>query len=130
MEKYFSLLLRSQLFNDINSEELPHMLKCLSAVKKDYQRGEYIFQAGKCISYIAIVLTGKVHIQKEDYWGNQTILSEITTGGIFGETYALTPDAPLAVNAFSITDCSILFLKAIKIISPCPNACSFHSILI
>jgi CRP/FNR family transcriptional regulator, dissimilatory nitrate respiration regulator len=130
MEQYFTLLLHSQLFKGVQQEEIRSILQCLGAVKRGYKKGEYIYQIGDTASSVALLLKGEVHIQHEDYWGNQTIISEITPGVLFGETYALLPNAPLTVNAFAVTDCTVLFLKAFNIISPCEHACRFHNILI
>lgn len=130
MEQYFTLLLHSQLFKGVRQEEIRSILQCLGAAKRGYKKGEYIYQIGDTASSVALLLRGEVHIQHEDYWGNQTIISEITPGVLFGETYALLPNAPLTVNALAVTDCTVLFLKAFNIISPCEQACGFHNILI
>ena len=130
MEKYFSLILGSQLFRGVNQEELPQILKCLGAVTREYKKGEYVFRIGGSASSVALLLSGEVHIQHEDYWGNQTIISEITPGVIFGETYALMPNTPLNVNAFAVSECRVLFLKAFNIVSPCEKSCGFHTTLI
>jgi CRP-like cAMP-binding protein len=77
-----------------------------------------------------MLLEGEIHIQTEDYWGNQTIISEINPGNIFAESYALMPQTPIAVNAVAITDCTVLFMSAQNTLSPCCNVCTFHAQLI
>ena len=47
-----------------------------------------MFRRGERIENVAMLLEGSVHIQKEDYWGNLSILSEISAGEMFGEVYA------------------------------------------
>ena len=89
MKKYLSLLKNSKLFQGISEDELISMLDCLSAVTRSYRKGEYVFSRGEHIDSVALLLEGCIHIQKEDYWGNLSILSEISEGEIFGEVYDL-----------------------------------------
>lgn len=71
---------RSGLLKGIKEDEIESMLECLSAVKKGYRKGEYVFRRGDRVSCAALLLEGCIHIQKEDYWGNLSILNEISPG--------------------------------------------------
>ena len=75
------------------------MLSCLSAVMKTYAKGEYIFKRESRITSVAMLLEGVVHIQQEDYWGNLSILSEVSQGEIFGEVYACLGSEEMQNNA-------------------------------
>lgn len=130
MENFHSIIEKSSLFRGVPSEDIPHLLKCLSSVKKKYRKGEFIYKVGDKTSSLPMLLTGEIHVQTEDYWGNQTIISEITPGNIFAEPYALTPDMPISINAMAVSDCEVLFMNSMNIILPCCNACNFHSQLI
>lgn len=130
MKKYYSIIGSSNLFNGVHSEDIPKLLQCLSATTRSYSKGEFVYRIGDKISSLAMLLEGELHIQTEDYWGNQTILSEINPGNIFGESYALKAETPIAINAVAVSDCTILFMSAINILSPCCNVCTFHSQLI
>ena len=118
------------LFKDIKSEDLEGMLTCLSATQRRYAKGSFIYRMGDTDIQLALLLDGDVHIITEDYWGNQTILAEVRPGDIFAEAYALSPSMPFTVNAVALSDCSILFLNANRIITTCPNHCAFHATLI
>lgn len=130
MENYYSLIGQSALFYGVQFEDIPQLLKCLSSSTKAYKKGEFIYRIGDKPSCLAMLLDGEVHIQTEDYWGNQTIISEIIPGSTFAEAYAVTPEIPISVNAVAVTDCTVLFMSALNILSPCCNICSFHSQLI
>ena len=112
MKKYLSLLKNSKLFQGISEDELRSMLDCLSAVIRDYHKGEYVFSRGERIGSVALLLEGGIHIQKEDYWGNLSILSEITEGEIFGEVYACLGSDELLNNAVAVKPSKVLFLDA------------------
>ncbi|HPF19531.1 MAG TPA: Crp/Fnr family transcriptional regulator [Anaerovoracaceae bacterium] len=130
MDIYDSVISNSLLFKEIDTCDIPNMLQCLSSVRKMYRKGEYVYRAGDQGVPLAMLLEGEIHINNEDYWGNQTILAEIRPGDIFAETYALAPNIPLTVNAYAITDCSILLMNASNLLRACPNSCAFHQTLI
>lgn len=126
MEQYLELLEDTGLFQGITQTEIESMLSCLSAVKKSYQKGEYIFHIGERISSVALLLSGKIHIQKEDYWGNLSILSEISEGDLFGEVYACLGDEKMLYNAVAVKDSVVLFIDVHKILTV---ECLIHNLL-
>ena len=130
MKKYLSLLKNSKLFQGISEDEFTSMLECLSAVTRDYHKGEYVFSRGERIDSVALLLEGCIHIQKEDYWGNLSILSEISEGEIFGEVYACLGSDELLNNAVAVKPSKVLFLDVKRILTMCPSACQFHGRLI
>lgn len=130
MEQYISILKQTKLFDGMTEKEMEQILGCLSAVVKTYKKDDNIFHRGDCVKTVAMLLSGMVHIQKEDYWGNRSILSEITEGEIFGEVYACLKTEPIENNAVAAKPCTVLFLDINRILSTCPAACPFHSRLI
>lgn len=130
MEQYFGLLKDTGLFRGTTEAEIGSMLSCLAAVKKSYGKGEYIFRIGEMNNSVALLLEGKVHIQREDYWGNLSILNEIPSGELFGEVYACLGDEKMLYNAVAVKDSIVLFIDVQKILTRCPSACGFHERLI
>lgn len=130
MKKYLPLLKQTRLFSGISEGEIEAMLNCLSAVKRSYPKGSYIFRQGTCISSAALLLEGSIHIQKEDYWGNLSILNEISEGELFGEVYACLGNEELLNHAVAVKNSEVLFLDINRILTTCPSACPFHSRLI
>lgn len=130
MENYTVLLKNSKLFQGIAKEEILDMLQCLSASKRSYQKGECVFCRGERITSVAMLLEGCIHIQKEDYWGNLSILSEIAPGDLFGEVYACLDDEEMQNNAVAVRESQVLFLDVKRILTMCPSACPFHERLI
>lgn len=130
MKKYLHLLKQAKLFENIAEDEIESMLQCLAAEQRSYEKGEAIFYSGERITALALLLEGAVHIQKEDYWGNLSILNEITEGEVFGEVYACLGKEEMLYNAVAVKESVILFLDMNKILTVCPCACPFHSHLI
>lgn len=120
----------SPLFEGISSEEAEAMLQCLSAIRTDYKKGDYIFHMGDSIRSIGIVAAGAVEIISEDYWGRRQILNYVTKGQLFGESYACIQGEPLMVSAVAAAQTEILFLDINHILTACPAACTFHTRLI
>ena len=126
MKEYLKILTQSKLFTGIRGTELDAILNCLAPTKNNFKKGAYIFRDGEQISSMGLVLRGSVHILKEDYWGNRTILAEVQTGQLFGEAYACSETAKVSVNAVSVQESAILFFDVRRILSPCSAGCPFH----
>lgn len=120
----------TMLFRGTDAEEAKAMLSCLSAREKQYLKGETIFRAGECVESMGLVLSGGVNISMDDLWGNSTILSHVSPGQLFAETYACIPGEPLMVNVTAGEPSGILFLNAAKLLTACKNACPYHNTLI
>ena len=130
MKKYINLLENSELFYGITETEIESMLKCLSANIRCCQKGDYVFRRGECVNSAAMLLEGSIHIQKEDFWGNLSILSEISEGDVFGEVYACLGNEKILYNAVAVKQSIVLFLDINRVLTMCPSACPFHGRLI
>lgn len=130
MEKYLPLLERTELFSKVKKDQIQSILKCLSAKTGRFPKNTYIFRAGQQISSLALLLEGRVHIQREDYWGNLSLLSVISPGEIFGEAYATLEGKTIASDALAAADCTVLFLDIHRVLTVCTSACRFHTLLI
>jgi len=130
MEKYLFTLIKCPLFAGIKEAELLTLLDCLSASEKKFKKGSYIFMSGETVNFIGLVLSGSVHIIREDFWGNRAILAHIGPGGLFGEAFSCAQIKKLPVSAFAAETAVVLLLDYRKIITTCSSACMFHTGLI
>lgn len=126
MEQFLPVISRSPLFCGINPDELEALLGCLDARKRFYRKGQTILRSGETVSAMGIVLEGSVRLEKQDYWGNRSILASFGAGQSFGEVYACEPSLPLDLNAVAAEDAAVLMVDARKITDHCPSACAFH----
>lgn len=130
MEQYVSLLKKSQLFAGVKENEIAAMLTCLNAELRNYKKSEYVFRQGEFIRNITVLVKGNLLIQQDDYWGNRSILGNITPGEVFGEAY-IAPDSGVLINDVLATeDSSVIFLDVHKILTTCSNTCIFHAMVI
>ena len=130
MKKYIPVLKRTKLFSGVGEEDISSLLSCLGARKKEYKKGEYILREGEHISDIFILVEGKIHIQKDDYWGNRSILSVISLGEMFGEGYAAPESGALLNDVVAVEDSSVLFFDVKRILTTCSSACRFHNMIV
>lgn len=117
------ILTQCALFKELNENEINDALQVLSASHKQYQKGSYVYHAGDITTSFGLVLTGFVHIIKEDYWGNRTLLTHCCAGSLFAEAYACAK-IPMAVSVIAATDCDILHLDMSRLSTHENNACT------
>ena len=129
MQKYIPILKRTKIFADVGDSEIKSMLSCLGARLKNYKKGEYVFRQGEHITDITVLAEGNLHIQKDDYWGNRSILGEISAGEMFGEAYVYDSGAMLN-DVVALENSVVIFFDVKRILTPCSNVCRFHSIVV
>ena len=99
------------LFAGMQPEEIEAVLNCFGVQSAQYERGEVIFAAGQKIRQIGIVLSGKVMVERDDYWGNRSILAAVGEGEVFAETYACLSQARSDVNVVAAQHSEVLLLQ-------------------
>ena len=103
-------LQKTLLFRGMDPQETADALRLLSARECSYPKGAVLLHAGTACAPLGLVLTGSVTIESNDLWGTRTILSHVSAGQCFAETYALLPDEPLLVDVTANESCRVLFL--------------------
>ena len=66
---------------------------------------------------------------QDDFWGNRNIMTRITQGGIFAESFACTGEK-LTVGAEAESECEIMRLKVGHVLGSCPKSCAGHAKLV
>ena len=126
---YLEILQTAPLFYQITGEEIPAILSCLSSRRVSCRKNEFICNHGDLLSSVGLVLSGEVHILKEDFWGSRTILGKAGPGQLFAESYACA-GRPLEVSVTAARDSEILFLDIRNLLHACDRSCPFHQRLI
>ena len=130
MREYFPVIKKTALFHGISEDDLDGMLTCLGARTASYSKNQPIFWEGEPASLIGVVLTGKVQIAKDDFFGNRNIISMMEPSQLFGEAFACAGIEKLPVTATAVTDSEILLLDCRRVITTCGNSCEFHNQII
>lgn len=122
-------LTKIALMQGLNEQEISLILNCLQAKIKKYEKGETIFQEGEKIEEIGIIFSGTVTVQRNDYWGNRSIVALLGEMDVFGETFACLNQAS-DVQVIAEEASEILFLQVNRVLTTCPSSCQFHNRLI
>jgi len=130
MKEYLNVLTNSNLFCDMSDDDILKIIGCLNGKVKKYNKDETIYLAGDKISKIGIVLSGSILITKDDIMGNRNILTNISSSGLFGETFVCSDIPFIPVTVVACAKCEILFLEFNSIIHTCTSNCNFHNTLI
>lgn len=130
MKKYVSVLKRTQLFSGVGDDEISSMLSCLGAKLFTYKKGEYVLRQGEHLNDITILVEGNLHIQRDDYWGNRSILGQIAVGEMFGEAYVAPESGALLNDVVAVENSAVIFFDVKRIITTCSSDCRFHAMVV
>lgn len=130
MKQYINLLKNTYMFNGINESEIEGMLKCLNARTMPYKKNEYILRNGETVNSIGMVLEGLALVEKEDIWGNRTIISEISPGSLYAESYACLSKLPAEISVIASDNTTVMLFDIRRILTTCSSSCGFHTKLI
>ena len=104
-------------FQGISPEDVTKLLGELDAREVFYEKGSFLVHAGDKIPAAGLILSGEVHILREDFWGSRALVAQIPPGAFFGETYALL-DTAAEVSVQAASDTSVLYLSLNRILAP------------
>ena len=130
MKKFIPILKTTQLFSGVGEGEIEMMLSCLGARLCEFAKGEYVIRQGEHLNEIIVLTEGKLHIQKDDYWGNRSILRQISVGEMFGEAYVAPESGVILNDVIAVEKSTVIFFDVKRMLTTCTSACKFHSLVV
>ena len=130
MKKYFEILQKCVLFNNIKKEDLFSMLNCLNAKILSFKKNETIIEEGEPAKHVGIVLSGTAQIIRIDYYGNRNLITNIEPSQLFGESFACAGIPTIPVNVIASENTEVMLIDSQKITNTCGNSCKFHNQII
>ena len=130
MQKYNPILEQCSLFEGIQMEDLSALLGCIGGRTVSVAKGQAIFREGDPATHVGMVLSGAVRMEREDYYGNRSIVAHIAPAELFGETYACAGISALPISVVADEDSTVLLMDCRRITVSCSNACAFHGRII
>jgi CRP-like cAMP-binding protein len=106
------------------------MLACLGAKVASFDKKYTIFSEGSPAKYVAVMLSGSAWAVQIDYFGNRSIISEISAGEVFAEAFACAELPAIPISFIANEPCEVMLIDCSHIMHTCSNNCSFHRQLI
>jgi CRP-like cAMP-binding protein len=80
--------------------------------------------------FIGMVRSGSLHIVRDDFWGNRTIVARIAPPSLFAEALSAGGIKESPVSVVAAEDSEIVQINPLTITGICPRACPFHNRLV
>ena len=125
-ENYKSVFEKTGLFKGIKSFDLMSLLDCLNAVTHNVRKGQIVLLAGDKPEFIGVVLSGKIHIIREDCGGKRSLVAAVQSGGIFAETMCCADVSQSPVTIIAAENSGYLKLRFTYLLKTCSKFCVFH----
>lgn len=130
MKKVCDAMKKSVLFWDIKEEDLERVISCFDVKLSRYDRDEFVIHQGERAKGVGLVVSGQLHIIREDFLGNREILTEVGAGDIFDEVYAVLADEYQSIAVVAVQPTEAAFFSIDKMLTTCSSNCTFHNIII
>lgn len=123
-------LYQSRLFSGISPNDIPQMLKCLSATRKEYAKDEMVVREGDLVDDVGIILQGSAQSTKLSVTGKQIIVSLHYPGGYTAVLTAASRGRRCPMSVQAIEPLEVLFIPIKSILSRCAKFCMAHEQLL
>lgn len=110
----FELMKRCPLFANMNNEEFDSIIKSPYSQIKIFLKNQEIIAEGEAADFIGIILYGTVHIIRNDYYGNRSIIALIDAPQIFAEVFALSEIKSMPISVISAIESNIMLINLKK----------------
>lgn len=109
------------LFQGMSEQDIEDTLNCLNAYKRSYHKNEAIYHAGSSTAFVGLIYKGSVIVERNDFWGNRTILTSFSEGDFFGEAYAMNSKAVIPVDIIASEATTVIFIEIGRLVSQSCN---------
>lgn len=116
MENFIDVLKGCPLFYGADGAELLRITKSPETRVKTVVKGQTILSEGEPPEFMGIVLSGAVRVLREDYYGNRSILAELSPPDIFAESFVCAGAARLPVSVAAAENGSVMLLNGKKVL--------------
>ena len=118
------------LFDGIAECDLKALLACLGARRVRLGAGGVLFRMDEKANRFGILLSGSLVVIVYGRDGRRTIVKNIEAGSLVAAAQALSGAAAMRVAVEASGQSEVLVLNVSRILSPCTQACAFHSRLV
>lgn len=110
---------RSQLFCNIEEKEIASLITNIKYFIRKYEKGEVIAHEDDECNTLALVLDGKVEIQRLFSNGKYLVLNKLSDGDVFGEALVFSSEKVYPASVISLSESTILCIKREDVLKLC-----------
>ncbi len=129
-ESQRAVLQSARLFTAIGETDLDSLLACLGARLVQAERDSFLLRAGDSVHSLGLVLSGALHVSKENTEGERVLIAALSPGDCFAEALCCAGIAESPVSVVAAADSAVLLLDFQRLLHNCPRTCAFHTKLI
>ena len=118
------------MFDNINEDEIRHILKCSNAFVAEYKDNQTVFQRDDTIKKLGIVLEGQFNLVSQKYNGTRVIVTALEQDDLFGEALVFSSIKESPYDLVSSGKSKALIIPYNVFFNMCQELCSFHNTLI
>ena len=122
-----TLAKRSPLFDGIGIDNLSALFSCLGVRRVRLTKGEPLMRTGGKPDRFGVILSGSLAVSTYDANGKRTLIKLISAPESVAAAQALSGADAISVDVEASEESEVLLLKADRIVTPCENACAFHT---
>lgn len=126
MIKYLNVLKKTHLFKNISDDDIMKILGCFNAKVTFFDKKYTIIAEGTPSKHIGILLSGSAQMIRIDYFGNRSIIGEISAGELFAESFACAEVESIPIDVIANEPCEVMLLDASHLLHTCEHNCLFH----
>lgn len=130
MKNFLPILTRCRLFEGLNPGEIGALLGCVTPGRKKYAKDSFVLMEDDEPKSIGIVLSGLLHIVRDDYWGNRAIVARVEPAELFAESFVCAGASKIPVSVIAAETAEVMRFDFHRITGTCSTACAFHTRLI
>lgn len=123
-------LKESPLFQNISYESYLAMYDCFHAVSRSFRSDDVIYDFAGGSDEVGVMEHGDASLIRIDEEGTETVMEDLTVGGVFGRTLAFSGNQSDSLEVVCRTACDVLFIDYNHIVTCCEKACAHHSMLV
>ena len=124
----FTLIKNHPLFYGIDEDGIKQIFSCFAFRRARFYKDQYIFLEGDPVTYVGVVLSGAVLMEKADEQGNDYFFTEFREGELFGDAFVDLKIRSSTVNYKAISNCTVLLFQYRDTRTYCQKNCRCHLI--
>lgn len=120
---------KSKIFEGISENDIKALHFCFKTRVLDIKKGDVLIDEGEPFESIALILDGHLRSVINDYYGNNSILTDYHSGEAVGIEEAFSGATSAQYTLIAIEDSQVLTMNKYRVIQPCSNNCPRHTML-